>query len=210
MRAAIASAILLLTACTRPPVGFDRLADDDVAHGERLARVLGCVGCHGNDLTGQNWSDELGVLWTANITQSAARYDNDQLKSMLVSGREPGGRALWDMPSHLFTKLNPDELDALVAYVRSRPVKGEIHPLPRHGPELVRKLKAGVYRSSAERVRQEGMEEGPAAGSDHELGRHIARATCAECHGIDLQGGPEPVTGKVRPDGAHDGRRLFS
>jgi len=200
MRAAIAPAVLLLAACAKPPIGFDRLAEDDTVHGERLARVLGCVGCHGKDLTGQDWSDELGVLWTANLTQSAARYDDAQLKSLIVSGREPGGRDLWDMPSHLFTKLNPAELDAIVAFIRSRPLKGEIHPRPRHGPELLRKLKEGVYRSSAERVRREGQIEGPAAGSDKALGRYIARATCAECHGIDLEGGPEPFTGKARPN----------
>ena len=200
MRTAIASATLLLAACAKPPIGFDRLAEDDIAHGDRLARVLGCAGCHGKDLTGEDWSDELGVLWTANLTQSAARYDAAQLKSMIVSGREPGGRELWDMPSYLFTKLNPAELDALVAFIRSRPLKGEIHPQPSHGPELLRKLKEGVYRSSAERVRLEGKDDGPDAGSDHSLGRYIARATCAECHGIDLQGGPEPLSGKVRPD----------
>ena len=58
----------------------------------------------------------------------------------------------------------------------------------------------GVYISSAERVRQEGALQSPDAGPAHGRARHIVRATCAECHRINLEGGTDPVGGKTVPN----------
>lgn len=205
MRTSIAALLIVLGACSRPeavpaPPGFDRLAGDQVAHGKRLSQVLGCTGCHGADLAGRDWSDELGTLWTANVTWSAALHTDDELKAMVVTGSRPGGRELWDMPSHVFTKLNPDELDAIVAFIRSMPRAGEVHPAPKFGPLLLRKMKEGVYRSSADKVRLEGAHHSPEAGPGHAVARHIVRATCAECHKIDLKGGENEISGQQVPD----------
>lgn len=196
--------LLLLGSCSAPPdnqasTAFERVSARPEAHGERLARVLGCIGCHGDDLTGQNWSDDLGVLWTSNLTRSGQKWTAEEFKEALVTGHQPGGRDLWDMPSYLFTQLTEEELNAITAYVRSRPAKGPIHPDPSMGPVLQAKQKEGVYRSSAAEVRATGASTAPVA-PGHELARHITRATCAECHGIDLRGKTSPIDGKSTPD----------
>ena len=60
---------------TTTPYRFEMASADPVAHGERLSAVLGCIGCHTPDLTGEDWTEpELGVLWTANLTRSAAAF----------------------------------------------------------------------------------------------------------------------------------------
>lgn len=205
MRKIFLTPLLLLAACAKPvqpnAVGaFEKVSADPVVHGERLAAVVGCTGCHGADLTGKDWSDELGVLWTANVTRAAARMNDSDLKRTILSGHQPGGRDLWDMPSYLFTKLNPDELDDIIAFVRTKPARGEVHPPPELGPVIKEKIAAGTYRSSVAEVARSGALDVPAAGPEHALARHIVRATCAECHGIDLTGKTDPFDGKTTPD----------
>ena len=40
----------------------------------------------------------------------------------------------------------------------------------------------------------------PDAGGDHAFGRYIVRSTCAECHGMNLQGGQPNAQSRPRPD----------
>jgi cytochrome c553 len=179
---------------------FERVAAGEVAHGERIAAVLGCSGCHDKDLQGRDWSDELGVLWTANLTRSAEQHSDAEMVSMITTGRK-SARALHGMPSHIFTQLSSADLSAIIAFIRSKPVGGEVHPEPTFGPELQKMMKDGSYKSSAQEVAAADAKSPPEAGPDHALGRYIARATCAECHGLDLKGGPTPFPGdKPRPD----------
>lgn len=206
--ASVLTAAAMLAACDAPkkPVdppaalSFARLSLEPVQHGERLSILLGCSGCHNKELTGNDWSDELGRLWTANLTVSAAVHDDAQMKAMIVGGKRPDGTPLWSMPSHLFTQLADADLDAVIAYIRSRPKKGEAHPPPTFGPVLKAEMAKGDYRSSDVDVAREGKAWPPDAGPEHRLARYIVRATCAECHGMDLRGGkPNPVA-VARPD----------
>lgn len=197
--------LALLAACggapKEAPTAFAKLSADPVKHGERLSIILGCSGCHGKDLAGQDWSEDgYGRLWTANLTVAAADYTDDELKRIIVTAKKPDGTPLWDMPSHLFTQLADADMDALMAYIRSLPKKGEAHPPPTFGPILKAEMAKGEYYSSAVRVERQGKLLPPDAGPDHRLARYIVRATCAECHGMDLRGGKAgPITG-YRPD----------
>ncbi|MGI8943201.1 MAG: c-type cytochrome [Qipengyuania sp.] len=209
MLAVLAATLLFAPGCSgepeQPPqeaqaVAFERLAEDPAVHGERVARVLGCVGCHGENLAGRDWSDPLGVLWTANLTQSAADYSDPELERMILSGRRPG-RDLMGMPSHLFTQLHPRDMEAVLAFTRRIPLSGERHPEPTMAPELRKMFEEGKFKTSAQEVALHGNAWPPDAGEDHRLGRYLVRATCAECHGMDLRGGPPPFPGDpARPD----------
>lgn len=203
MRGLALPVLLLLVACSADPpepVAFARLSPDPVKHGERVSTLLGCSGCHGKDLTGNDWSDELGRLWTANLTVSAAGHDDAQMKAMIVGGKMPDGTVLWNMPSHLFTQLADADLDAVIAYIRSRPKKGEAHPPPTFGPVLKAEMAKGKYYSADVGVAREGRAWPPDAGVEHRRARYIVRATCAECHNMDLRGGMPDLGGEARPD----------
>lgn len=184
-----------------PPVQFERASSEVVAHGERLSRVLGCSGCHGEDLTGQDWSEPgFGKLWTANLTHSARRYTDQQLEAMIRGGARPDGSELWGMPSHLFTHLTADDMAALLAFIRAQPLRGEARPRPEFEEGARRAIAAGNLQSAVADVREEGTRWPADAGADHALGRYIVRATCAECHGMDLAGGQPHPAAAPRPD----------
>lgn len=180
---------------------FERASADPIKHGERLAAVLGCIGCHTPDLTGEDWSEpELGVLWTANLTQSAAKFSKEELTAMITHGKRPD-RALMDMPSVLFNQLHPDDVAAVVAYLKSLEPIGEVHPDPTIGPQLAEQIKGGEWEDSAQKIAEQGEDWPPDLGPDHRFARYILRATCAECHGMDLRGETEGMAGAPpRPD----------
>lgn len=200
---------LMLAACNlsqaapdedrRSRVGFELGSAGQVAHGERVSRVLGCSGCHNDNLAGRDWSDELGTLWTANLTVTVRELDDAQLKQLILSGAR-SDRALWAMPSHLFTQLDETDMTALIAFLRSKPLKGKRHPEPTMGRELTRAIEAGALKSSRQEVAEFGGAWPPDVGAKHALGRYIVRSTCAECHAMDLRGGKPPLGTEPRPD----------
>jgi mono/diheme cytochrome c family protein len=61
-------------------------------------------------------------------------------------------------------------------------------------------MAAGSFKSSQTQVSEEGDQWPPDAGEQHALGRYIVRATCAECHGMNLKGGQPTPDATPRPD----------
>lgn len=180
------------------PLRFERVSGDPAEHGERLSAVLGCIGCHDLDLTGNDWSDELGTLWTANLTHSAQEFSHDELLAMITQGKRPD-RHLLGMPSYLFTHLHPSDTDALIAYLQTLEPKGEVHPQPTISPELERQMDAGeMLDAPGDVARMRGVGP-PDLGPDFAFGRFILRATCVDCHGIDLTGGKRAMEAGGNP-----------
>ncbi len=192
MRRFVLSIATVVAACSlaSAPTQFDRVAADEVAHGKRIAVVLGCTGCHGDDLTGKDWSDpEFGTMHSANLTLVANRYAAAELEESIRSGRRPGGRELWEMPSFLFTQLTKSDMDALIAFLRSSKPSGKVWPEPVFYAAAKQEMAEGKFVSSATEARKLRDAWPPDVGPEHALGRYIVRATCAECHGMDLRGG---------------------
>lgn len=194
--------LLCLAACgprtPAPVLAFQTTSAEAVEQGERLSAVLGCSGCHGADLAGEDWSEPgFGGLWTANLTLSAADHTDAQLDRLIRGGRR-SDRDLWGMPSHLFTQLSADDMAAVIAYIRSKPVAGVRHPAPTFEEGARQEIAAGLWMSSRAEVAKAGRTRPPDAGQSHALGRYIVNATCAECHGLDLTGG-QALPGKTPP-----------
>lgn len=202
---AMAAMFLVLAGCSagRTEQAFDETGRSEIESGKRIAQVLGCVGCHGDDLTGTDWSAEgFATMATANLTRAVERYSRDELEQVIRSGRRPGpgGRDLWEMPSHLFTDLSRKDMDSVLAYVSSIKPSGTIHPEPVFHEQARKEIAQGIYKSSASDVREMGKTQAPDAGPEHDRARYIVRATCAECHGIDLRGGVPYPNARFRPD----------
>jgi mono/diheme cytochrome c family protein len=203
MRFLIIATLAALAACYSPDAKspFDRLDADPVKHGERLANVLGCKGCHRKDLAGQDWSAPNFVdMTTANLTLSAQKYSIEELKTMIVHGQRPGGRELWDMPSFLFTRLPDQDVDALVRYLKTLKPIGKAGPDPVFYAAARKEMAQGIYRSSAVEAKAQFGNHGPDAGPEFERGRKIVRASCAECHRIDLDGKPAYPGERANPN----------
>ena len=112
-------------------------AEDPVARGEYLARIMDCGGCHtprGPDgaldasrpLAGGTVGFEvpgLGVFWPPNLTNHAtglAGWTDDEIAAAIRHGQRPDGRVLAPiMPWESYSAIGEDDLTALIAYLRS-------------------------------------------------------------------------------------------
>jgi cytochrome c553 len=160
-----------------------------LASGERLSRVLGCRGCHGADLRGQPWEEDadLAISFSSNLTRALPVYSDAQIERAMRGGVRADGTPLWGMPSEIFTDLDPADLAALIAYLRTLTPGGIVHPRIVFGPRGRRDVASGAYRAAPDLVRARHGQGPPRLDGRHELARYIARATCGECHGIELK-----------------------
>lgn len=178
------------TSSEPPPTTFEAAlvqeAAAKTAHGKRIADVLGCTGCHGEDLQGERFYE----LYASNLTRDVASYTDQQLEHVLRVGVPPTRRDLWGMPSELFQHLSAPDMVALIAYLRTLEPAGLPTQPSLPFPADVRQMIAeGKWKPAAATVRESKMLAPVRIGPAHDLGRYIARVTCAECHGPQLKGG---------------------
>jgi cytochrome c553 len=186
---------MLLAACGRggdvATMRFDREPGaSDLQHGDRLARVLGCAGCHGRDLTGQPWDEEadFAISFSSNLTRALPAYSDAGIEQAVRAGVRPDGSPLWGMPSEIFLHLDPADMAALIAYLRTLRPAGAVYPRIVFGPRGRREVAAGAFKAAPLLVR-EGRAAWPApVDGGHGPARYMIRATCAECHGLTLAG----------------------
>jgi mono/diheme cytochrome c family protein len=166
-----------------------------VSQGYRLARLHGCLSCHGEGLTGNELFEvpAVGDIVAPNLTKLARQRTDEQLTVAIRQGIAPGNRGLLVMPSAVASRMPPEETAALIAWMRSLPVKdGDERPFKlRLLGRLM--LVLGDFRLQPVAVKQYRRMMPTDLGSKHASGRQLAAATCAECHGPDLSGGPTPM-----------------
>lgn len=209
----LALGLLLLAACDRQaadaqPAAEARLAaiafdgalaegaSARIAHGRRIADVLGCTGCHGAQLQGERFYE----AYASNLTREIPKYSDAQFERLMRAGEHPTGREVWGMPSEIFHHLADPDLDALLAYLRSlEPAGSPTQPRLPWSPESKKLIAVGEYKPAADFVREEKALGPVDLGTQHALGRYIARVTCAECHGAELKGrgNPDLITAGV-------------
>ncbi|HEX6644335.1 MAG TPA: c-type cytochrome [Gemmatimonadales bacterium] len=159
-----------------------------LAEGERLARVRGCLGCHGDRLQGTVFFDEPGVakLTAGNLTRAARRYSDAELARIIRHGVRPDGSSVFGMPSQTYFHLTDADLGKILAFVRSVPETDgpdselEARLLGRVGILVKQYHPSAVLADSAARL--------AAADPDTGLGHYLAKSVCTECHGLDLGG----------------------
>lgn len=164
-------------------------------HGKRLSSVLGCGGCHGASLEGQKFDDDpkgYGVMWASNLTQSVPSMSDAQLERLLREGVHPSRAEMWVMPSEIFQHLSGPDMTALIAYLRTLPKGGQPSPPPVLGPRALAEIADGSIKP-ADVMTEKNRDVLPFdAGPKLAQGRHIASLTCAECHGMKLEGNISP------------------
>lgn len=164
--------------------------DSIVRVGARLATVRGCNGCHDADLGGGVFFNEprIAVLAAPNLTALASTYTDAELYRALRHGVARDGRGLIAMPSTMFYHLSDADLGAIIAWVRAQPVvEREILPV-RVGPLGRLGLVTGMYNTEASRIDHEAPRLDPNPADTLRFGAYLARTSCTECHGLDLQG----------------------
>jgi mono/diheme cytochrome c family protein len=161
-----------------------------LAEGARLVRIYGCTDCHGEGLQGKLFQDDLpiGRLYGPNLTRTAQRYSDAQLRAAVTHGVAADGRGLWVMPSSVFAKLDERALQGIIGYIRSLPAEGQQTQESWMGPVARLGMVLGKFRSEPVIIAEGGAPMPLAVGSNHELGRQLAAVACGECHGPKLEG----------------------
>ncbi len=172
-----------------------------IARGEQLAHA--CSSCHspGNELplSGSNFGVKfemppMGTLYAPNLTPSGDINDwsDGELIRAIREGVHKDGRSLLIMPSDNFRNLSDEDVQALVAYLRSQPATGG--PTPNNQFNM---LGAVFMNLSDFRTAQQpaGRVTAPQAGTA-EYGKYMVDVLgCRSCHGDQLtgQGGQWPA-----------------
>jgi mono/diheme cytochrome c family protein len=163
----------------------------DAAEAPRLARVIGCLSCHGEGLKGKLMFDTPGVakVFAPNITEVAAKASDQQLAAGIRQGIGHDGRGLFIMPSPMYSRLTDRETASLVAWIRTLPrTQGQARGLTA-GPLARLGLVLGTFRPAPKGVADYRAQVPIGLGPEHEPARHLAAISCSECHGAALMGG---------------------
>lgn len=167
--------------------------------GARLAKVRGCVDCHGEDLGGKTFLDvaPVGRVFASNLTAGrggvGSAYSDVDLARAIRHGVRPDGEALLIMPSQEFQGLSDEDVAAMIAYIRSVPPVDNEPFEPSVGPVgrflyltgQAPLLPAELIDHAAPRP------AAPAPGPTAEYGAYLATG-CIGCHGNHYSGGKIP------------------
>ncbi len=171
-------------------------ATPDRTRGEHLAQI-GCVGCHGVDLGGQEMVNNalMGTIWSRNLTRGdggiGASFKTADFVRAIRFGVHEDGRSVLIMPTNAFEHFSDSDLASIIAYVDSVPRVDRTTPGPRIGP-LARVLSVltpfPLY--SAEHVEANATHTMPPPDDTLAYGTYLAAVGgCTECHGSTLANG---------------------
>jgi mono/diheme cytochrome c family protein len=137
--------------------------NDPVRHGEYIASITGCAFCHSPFREDSTMIDEFkyaggqrfevvpfGTFVSYNLTSDKetglGNWTDDQIKTFVTTGvRRDGSRMIpFPMPWPNFANLKPQDLNALIAFLRSLPPVSNRIPAPR-SPNIVTYL-TGKFR----------------------------------------------------------------
>jgi mono/diheme cytochrome c family protein len=201
------------------PVSIETSADSaTLVLGQHVADVRGCTDCHNPDLSGRTFLDEgpIATVTGSNLTSgrngkaSTFSTDEDWVRA-IRHGVRPDGSALMVMPSYEYGGIGPEDLGALVSWIKSMPPVDTEPVEQRLGP-LGRILYAAgqLPLLAAEMIDHDALGgapfEQPDVGVTAEYGEYIA-LSCTGCHSPTYAGGPipgmppdYPAAGNLTPD----------
>jgi mono/diheme cytochrome c family protein len=157
-----------------------------VTRGERIMKIAGCFGCHGDDLTGHALHHGEFAIRSSNLRALVQPYTDGDFERAIRRGLTPDARAMWVMPSASFAYMHDKDVEDVIAYIRSLPRKGASTPKPVFDWKTRRAIVAGIFVPSSPNADQILMpsDEGPR----FDGGRYLATTACSTCHGGDLTG----------------------
>lgn len=169
-----------------------------LAEGERFARMR-CFGCHGDSLQGRVFFDEprIARLVAPEVPATLATLTDAEFAGFLRSGVRKDGTSPFVMPPPGFYHISDADLGALIAYIRTLPVRH--NELPSNSYRLMGRLGVvlGQFNTAvtAYDTTMERVGEDPAWATTRK-GEYIARLVCTECHGLRLTGDPGAAGGE--------------
>jgi cytochrome c553 len=165
----------------------------DIAEGQRIAQLAGCVHCHGEKLTGAVVDDipNLIRLVAPNISTLLPGYSDAQLAALLREGIKPNGKSVLFMPSEMFRHLTDQDLARVIAWLRTQPAVAdgitERTQLRVLGRLIIAKGDVKLAAVSIPTLPAPASTRYDAS-SPASRGRYLTMNYCSECHGQQLEG----------------------
>ncbi len=169
MRRDVNAALPRITASTDPA---------GIAEGARLAAVMGCTRCHGDNGQGRIMTDvpALGQIIAPSLAQVAARSTDGQLARAIRNGVGIDARPLYIMPS--YSDLSDEDVSRLM---------GWISILPTSAFDVVGNTPVGLRGRfailTARLPDSVDLRTGQPARRPADVGPYLAQAACGQCHG---------------------------
>ena len=181
---------------------------EQIQRGQAIASGF-CGACHsssgtmtgGRDL-GEHLPAPLGHFIAANLTPGGplSHWSDGQIFRAIRNSIDANGRWLTVMSLTNVSKLSDQDIEALIAYIRSLPASGEPTPDP---PDMLTPL--GLLLLGAGKLPMGhpvfiGTITAPPKAATAEYGEYVlSYHDCRSCHGADLQGGVPGQLGTIGP-----------
>lgn len=166
--------------------------NEQIERGRKMARA--CAGCHSANgdlpLTGTRFDGPpIGDLYAANLTPAhLADWSDGELIRAIREGVHKSGRSLIIMPSGIMRNLSDEDVQALVAYLRSTEPVEPVTPPTRIS--VVGAIMASALPLFTVQPPVTAPVVAPPAGPSAEYGQYLVSTFgCRECHGANLTGG---------------------
>lgn len=171
----------------------------DPVEGLRIARRVGCTGCHEDDGRGGGYdhaTPEGDRFVAPNLTERRALYDAAGMVALLREGRTHDGHRPVGMPVHMFQYLSDGEVRDIIAWLDALPsVANPDLPEGRLSDVTRKQLLDGSYIYDDDMPDAGNQPPVTRPSEPLALGRYLAMTSCSECHGRDLNGwDPEDPT----------------
>jgi len=183
-----------------------------LARGRHVYLTRGCEGCHGPGMSGKVFFDEpmLARLIAPNVPKALRGYSDADLVRVLRHGVRPNGTGVAVMPSSMFYHLDNADLSSLIAYLRRLPDTSSA-TLPSTSMRLLARIGVitGQYKLEPLNITHDAPRapNGPDAAA---RALYVAKSTCTECHGIQLEGRADtPALSVVQAYSADEFARLM-
>jgi mono/diheme cytochrome c family protein len=152
-----------------------------VAEGGRIARIIGCRGCHASDATGRVLVENalLGRFAAPALARRAADYSDAQLSRLIRHGIKRDGTALHVMPVQAFRHLSDDDVARLIGWIRTlKPQSKDLPGTISYGPMARLLILTGGLPSQAHPETIAGHHRPVAAGA------YFVHVSCMACHDL--------------------------
>jgi mono/diheme cytochrome c family protein len=172
-----------------------------------VSTMPGCVGCHARNpaanppvLDGNRMADlaPLGEFYAPNLTPGGRLRDwsDGEIIRAIREGVDKDGRGLVVMPAEEYKHLSDQDVQAIVAYLRSQGPVQNVTPPPK--PGVLGTVLIGTGQVGTSRQEPVRNVSAPPRGPTAAYGKYLVETSgCTACHGVNLDGqnippGPPP------------------
>ena len=172
---------------------------EQIKRGEKITQVCGCHMKEGtHELSGNNFlapgpdgnsPPPLGNLYARNLTPGGELKDwtDGEIVRAIREGVHKSGRSLIVMPAEVFRHLSDEDVQSVVAYLRSVPAVTPDAPANNLNILGALFLNIAPFQTVQPHISQPVTRA--AEGTTAEYGKYITTIICIACHGENLAGG---------------------